>query len=176
MMMRMLGFGGLEILTDGIRGADASNPLGYFEHEGTKRLKEGDHAWLDGAPGKVVKVVSPLLELLPPTHRYQVIFMVRSLSEVLASQARMLERAGTDRPRGDEPELAEAYRQHLRRVRSWMNGARNVDVLYVRHRDVIDDARSVASTLQAFLGRPLDRLAMVDAIERSLYRERSEDR
>ena len=39
MVMRMLEAGGLEIVTDGVRVADDSNPRGYYEDERVKRLE-----------------------------------------------------------------------------------------------------------------------------------------
>lgn len=65
MMMKMLKSAGLEILTDNLRTADEDNPKGYYEFERVKKLKEGDFDWLLMARGKVVKVISALLEYLP---------------------------------------------------------------------------------------------------------------
>ena len=78
MMMQMLQAGGLELVTDDIRTPDGSNPKGYFELEAVKDLDKGPPpAWLAGAPGKAVKVVSSLVRWLPETRNYQVIFMQR---------------------------------------------------------------------------------------------------
>jgi hypothetical protein len=101
MTMKMLVEGGLELLTDGIRTADDSNPEGYYEFEKVKELnKARDLSWLNGARGKAVKVISYLLPHLPDTLNYRVIFMHRNLHEVIASQNKMLvqrdEPAGTD--------------------------------------------------------------------------------
>ncbi len=53
MMMQMLAAGGLEVLTDQRRRADADNPRGYFELESVKALAiTDDTAWLDAAHGK----------------------------------------------------------------------------------------------------------------------------
>ena len=50
MMMQMLQAGGLEILTDAVRMADASNPKGYLEFEAVKDLDKGPTpAWLGQA-------------------------------------------------------------------------------------------------------------------------------
>src|SRR5687768_13248036 len=69
MMMQMLAAGGLPLVTDEVRGADESNPEGYFELEAVKDLdKPIDPIWLRAARGRGVKIVSPLLEYLPDTH------------------------------------------------------------------------------------------------------------
>src|SRR6266705_1802013 len=86
MMMRMLEAGGIEAMKDNLRPADDSNPVGYYEDARVKRLRDGSHEWLESAIGKVVKVVSPLLEYLPRRHSYKLIFMLRSVEEIVASQ------------------------------------------------------------------------------------------
>ena len=87
-MMKMLAAGGVPLLTDAVRGADDDNPEGYFEFEPVKELRKGEHAWLRDAPGRAVKIVSGLLTGLPLDFGYQVIFMNRRISEVLAFSLR----------------------------------------------------------------------------------------
>ena len=94
MMMKMLAEGGLPVLTDAIRSADDDNPNGYFELEVVRKLKEGNFEWLKEANGKVVKVISALLEHLPQQYSYKIIFMEREPKEVLASQKKMLDHRG----------------------------------------------------------------------------------
>ncbi len=91
MMMKMLEQGGLQVVTDSLRTADDDNPKGYYEFETVKQMPSGQTAWLDGAQGKVVKVISALLEYLPSKYHYKVIFMERAIGEVLASQKKMLD-------------------------------------------------------------------------------------
>lgn len=88
MMMSMLEAGGMDVLTDGIRGADEDNPRGYYEFERVKQI-EHDKGWLSDARGKAVKMVAALLKYLPPEYQYQVVFVRRNMDEVLASQRRI---------------------------------------------------------------------------------------
>jgi hypothetical protein len=175
MMMRMLESGGLGVVTDHRRTADASNPAGYYEDERVKRLRDGEHQWLASASGKVVKVVSPLLEYLPPRHAYKLIFMLRSVSEIVASQRRMLARQG-DSPQDDDAATAARYRRHLSTIESWLVEQAHIDTMYVRYRDVTEDPAGYGIRIGRFLGRQLNNDAMVSAVDRSLYRERDESR
>ena len=93
LMMQMLAAGGVELLIDQIRRADADNPRGYFELEAVKRTRQ-DASWLDDAAGKAVKVIHLLLRDLPDDREYRVVMMSRDLDEVLASQQAMLARSG----------------------------------------------------------------------------------
>ena len=44
LMMQMLERGGIQIVTDNVRSADADNPHGYLEFEQVKKLKqENEH-------------------------------------------------------------------------------------------------------------------------------------
>jgi hypothetical protein len=174
MTMRMLEAGGLEVVTDNLRAADDSNPMGYYEDARVKQLRDGYHEWLASATGKAVKVVSPLLEHLPTRHSYQLIFMLRPVEEILASQRRMLSRSGQDAGKGTDEELTSAYRKHLTRIESWLADQPNLDTMYVRYRDILDDPEGNAIRIGRFLGRPLDQRSMVGVVDRSLYRERDE--
>src|SRR5436190_8775031 len=93
LMMQLLDAGGVEVVTDNLRSADADNPRGYYEFEKVKQVKR-DASWLPGVRGKAVKMVSQLLLDLPPTERYRVVFMERDFEEMLDSQERMLRRLG----------------------------------------------------------------------------------
>ena len=97
----MLEAGGLAAhAVDGIRTADEDNPKGYFELERVKELDKpgADKSWVKEARGKGIKVISFLLRDLPEDNNYKIVFMHRKIEEVLASQAKMLERRGEDEP------------------------------------------------------------------------------
>src|SRR5688572_23499153 len=118
MMMNMLEAGGVELLVDGLRRPDGNNPRGYFEFEPVKELDQyGDASWLLQAPGRAVKVISYLLPKLPQSFAYQVIFMNRDLSEILASQRRML--IDRSQPTGDtsDEQMLAIYEEHLNKTR-----------------------------------------------------------
>jgi hypothetical protein len=112
MMMKAIDAGGIEPVIDNIRVADEDNPKGYYEFEPVKKTKE-DASWLEGAAGKVVKMVYRLLYDLPAGYRYRVVFMQRDLTEVAA---------GFDRGAGLAEEDARAVRQR------WSGYYRRTDV------------------------------------------------
>ena len=82
MAMKMLDAGGLSVIQDGVREADEDNPKGYFEDERIKDLAEmEDKDWFRGLRGRVIKVVSSLLQYLPDDNFYKVVFVRRDLHE-----------------------------------------------------------------------------------------------
>ena len=172
MMMRMLEAGGLENLTDGVREADLDNPNGYFELARVTKL-ENDKDWVPKARGKVIKVIAALLRHLPPGEQYRVVFLEREIREVLASQKEMLRRTSNATDDVPDEQMATHFRRHLERVREWLGAQPNFEVLYVEHRDGIENPAAFAAKVAAFLGGSLDVCRMAEAVDRSLYRQRA---
>ena len=173
MMMKMLEAGGLSLLTDHLRTPDEDNPKGYYEFERVKQLPKGDTAWLAEAEGKAVKVISALLEHLPPTYHYKVIFMNRNMQEVLASQRKMLIRRGEDPNKVSEEELARLFQKHLRKVKNWLRGQPNMEVLEIDYNAMIANPLPYVQRINAFLGGWLNEEAMIQVVDPTLYRNRA---
>ena len=175
MTMKMLEAGGLQPVTDQVRSADEDNPRGYFEDERVKDLAQmEDRSWLRAARGKVIKVISSLLQHLPDDNFYKVIFMRRNLSEVLASQAKMLDRRG-EAPQATDEELIKLFESHLEKVEFQLRFRPWFDVLYVDHRSVLQDPAGAARRINEFLGGRLDERRMAEAVDPNLYRSRAEE-
>jgi hypothetical protein len=171
MMMRMLEAGGMELLVDNIRKPDEDNPKGYYEFEVVKKIRE-DASWLEGAAGKVFKMVSMLLYDLPADRNYRVIFMRRDLEEMLASQRKMLERNGKSVENYDNGEMGRLYAAHLIDIEKWLGEQKNMEVLYVNYNDTIHDPEETALGVNRFLGNMLDVSEMLKMVDGSLYRQR----
>jgi hypothetical protein len=175
MAMKMIEAGGLVPVTDEIRTADEDNPKGYFEDERVKDLGEmEDRSWLRSARGKVIKVVSSLLQYLPEDNSYKVIFMRRNLREVLASQSKMLDRRGESSSTADDDLLA-MYESHLEKVEFQLRFRPWFDALYVDYRSVLEDPETAARRMNEFLGGRLNERRMVEAVDPNLYRNRAEN-
>lgn len=174
MMMKMLEAGGMGILTDETRKADDDNPNGYYELEIVKTLKrQEDKLWIEGARGKAIKIISALLNTLPGSCHYQVVFMNRDLGEVIASQNKMRARRGDDSPSDDE-EMALLFGKHLEKMRDWVARQPNFDVINVGYREVLEDPVGVAERIKAFLGKELDVEKMSGVFDERLYHNRQE--
>jgi hypothetical protein len=169
MMMKMLQAGGMTILSDGERTADPDNPKGYYEHERVKKLKEGDMSWLLQAQGKVLKVVSPLLEFLPQDYEYRVFFMRRNLDEILVSQRQMLVRRNEPTDKVSDEQMAALYRKHLRQVETWLQSHPHINVNY---RQVIEEPEAQVNKIVQFSANTLDTQPMLAVVDPDLYRQR----
>lgn len=174
MAMKMLDAGGLPLMVDGVRTADVDNPKGYYELERVKDLEtEPDKTYLREARGKGVKVISFLLFHLPEDLQYRVIFMVRHLDEVLASQQKMLDNRGEDHPVEDDA-LRKMYENHLWRVRYLMKTNPRFQSLELPYREILESPRDHVGRIAQFLGRDLDVEAMAGVVDKRLYRNRAE--
>ena len=172
MMMKMLASAGLEILTDNLRTADENNPKGYYEFERVKQLKQGDFDWLPDARGKVVKIISALLEYLPNQYQYKIIFMRRNMDEVLSSQRQMLVRDGKQDDKVPDEKLAGLYGDHLKKIETWLEQQPNIHTLYISYNQVLQDPAADLNRLNQFLGGNLDIKPMLQVVDKNLYRER----
>jgi hypothetical protein len=171
LMMQMLAAGGMPILSDGERRADADNPKGYLEWERIKQLPK-DPGCIAEAEGKAVKVISQLLLSLPPGHEYRIIFMQRPLPEVMKSQDEMLRRRGTFDADADNSAIAQAFQDHLYQVYTFLNSKPNVVVRRVQYHAVLREPQETAESIAQFLQVPLDIEAMARQVDETLYRQR----
>lgn len=171
LMMQMLAAGGHPLLTDTSRPADDDNPLGYFEFEPVTRLRR-DHSWLAAAAGKAVKIVAPLLPLLPATRHYRVIFMERDIAEILQSQRAMLQRQGKPHAKIDDARLAQTLSRQLLQIKEILRMRPQFRVLYVGHRDAMAHPADVARRVASFLGRGMDVGPMAACVHPELHHHR----
>jgi hypothetical protein len=172
MMMRILEAGGLPPLTDQVRIADISNPLGYYEFEPVKRTKT-DPSWLLSAGGKAVKMVYRLLYDLPPGYNYRVLLMQRNLTEVLSSQRKMLQHQNND-DAVEDAQMIKIYQRELAKLESWIQQQRNFSKLDVSYNELVKDPAPQVSLIAGFLGGDLDQAAMAAVIDVNLYRNRNQ--
>jgi hypothetical protein len=171
LMMSLLEAGGITLLVDHVRQADADNPQGYYEYERVKNLPEGDSDWLSKAQGKALKVISFFLKYLPTNYFYEVIFMDRELSEILLSQDKMLERRGEQQDQNQQ-DMAQIYKKHLVEVVDWMKTQQNIRHVMINYNQLIKSPLEECQKVIDFLGLDLDINVMTAKIDPDLYRQR----
>lgn len=113
-----------------------------------------------------------LLRHLPPGHDYKVVFMHRDISEILASQRKMMERRGEEPGDVSDDSMAALYRRHLSEVQDWLGKQRNVETLHINYNEALLDASSTICRVNAFLGGGLDTEVMAQVVDPDLYRRR----
>ncbi len=175
MLMKMLEAAGVEIASDGLRTADVDNPKGYYELEKVKELdKSKDKSWLKEMRGKTVKIISLLLKELPEGNHYKVIFVKRELKEVMASQNKMLIHRGEPVKPDDDEKMIQRYDVHLQKVQSMLEEEPRFEVLFLNHRDILNNPVDASRKIKHFLDGPLDEAGMASIVDPDLYRNRAE--
>lgn len=169
MMMKMLAAGGVQVLVDEIRPADKSNPDGYFEYEKVKKIHL-DNTWMPEATGKVVKIISPLLNHLPANLNYKIVLMERDMDEVLVSQQKMLGKPAN--PDVIPVNLYMAMQNQQHKADAWLQSEPNVQLIRINYSDVIENPTEIAHSVAAFVGLELDVDAMIAAVNPELYRNK----
>lgn len=175
MAMKMLEAGGLTVVTDGARTADEDNPKGYYEDERVLDLaKTADKTWLRSSRGKAVKIISYLLRHLPPDNNYKVLFMRRDLGEVLASQAKMLDRRG-ESTETDDGRMRDLFETDLWKAGYFMKHSPAVEALQVHYTEVLQEPARHAQRIADFLDCKVDVAKMAQVVDPNLYRNRAEE-
>lgn len=171
LVMQMLAAGGMPVMTDDRRAADADNPRGYLEFEPVKRLRQ-DSGWMQQAAGHAIKVIYHFLYDLPPDLQYRVLFVRRDLAEVVASQRAMLERNG--KPGGPpDAEMITLFTAELRALHRWLPTQPQFAMLDVPYQEVVQQPRQQAQRIQEFLGQELDVESMAATVDPQLHRQRA---
>ncbi|MCF7729198.1 MAG: alkaline phosphatase family protein [Chthoniobacterales bacterium] len=164
LVMQMLAAGGITVDTDHHRRSDGHNPQGYFEHEKVKTITEEARFLKDGV---AIKVVIPLAFHLPHNNHYRIIWIHRSLEEVITSQHRM---AG---PMATVAQLHHVYRHYEITMAEHIREA-NWPLLSLDYSSVVQSPHQAASSIAHFLKKELPITAMATAVIPSLYRVKKE--
>jgi len=176
LLMQMLAAGGMQIMSDGQREADPDNPRGYYEWEAIKQIhKQPQLLDEEGLERKAIKAVSPLLTKMPRQHDYKVIFMTRPIEEVVASQARMIQRLGQQGAQLDTQRLRAELTRHRDQTLAWLEKSRHMQFLEIDYPTLVQSPAPFVDQLAQFLGPDLlpNTAAMHEAVDPSLHRQKS---
>lgn len=172
LMMQMLGAGGADLLVDGLREPSEDNPRGFFEYEPVRDLRQ-DASWVFKAQGMAIKIIALMLDSLPRNLSYKVVLMRRDLREVVASQAKMLERLGQRGPGLDADALIGLFQRQMEDAERLLQQDPAFEGMTLDYGELIREPDAAASRVDTFLGRTLDVRAMAAVIDPALHRQRA---
>jgi hypothetical protein len=125
------------------------------------------------AQGKCVKIISQLLFELPANYNYKIVFMERDLDEVIQSQHKMLVRDGKAKEDALNIRVLNVFKQNLERVHRWVPAQSNMEIIFVSHRNLVNNPKEELQKVNDFLGKTLNIDEMVGVVDKSLHREKS---
>lgn len=165
-MMQMLHAGGIPVAFDHSRPPDEHNPRGYYELNGGKIINRLIDGTFDQScyQGQVVKITSYGLKFLPEG-KYQILYMIRNIDEVLASMQKM--GADIDKVR-DRRLLGKLNRISL----DWMRNRSDMNYLTIRYPDLIENPQKEMERISDFWGTRFDIQRAIKAVDSNLYRNR----
>jgi len=174
--MQLLEAAELPLFTDGKRIPDEHNPRGYFEHAQILTLPQNS-AWLSDVRGHGLKVIHALIPFLPDNEHYKIIFMNRSLHEVVESQSRMLKSLGRSGGLISQEKLVDSLHQEVQRCKTWMSSQPNISVLELSFSELIFNPKVAIDQILCFLAGLVDnnervKSQMMACIRSELYRNR----
>jgi hypothetical protein len=171
LMMQMLEAGGVPILQDGRRNADASNPRGYYELEAVKASRR-DVSWVADAPGHAVKVIHALLPALPQDRRYRVILMARPIAQVIRSQDRMLAASGRSAEGLSHERLREISREQLEATRRLLDTQDCFEWISIGYPELVANPEPDVRRVIEFLRLSCPESSLSSVVDRGLFRNR----
>jgi hypothetical protein len=166
LMMQLLNKSSLEILSDGIRQKDISNPEGYYELEAVKGIVR-DNSFLKDAAGKVVKIVAPLPVYLDQSLDYRIVFMRREIEEVLRSQEKMLNKDQAS----EREKFRTIYEMHLKKTYHFFE-SNSIPYIDIQYKQLLNESEQELKRLIDFLelSTPIEELLSVIKVD--LYRNK----
>ena len=176
LMMEMLSAGGWPIMVDRERPPDSDSPDGHYEWEGIKQLRQRPEI-IREAEGKVVRVVSTLLPLLPNRHHYRVLFMQRPVEQVVDSQFRMIARrkGRSEDPANTPDEERQAMIKRLRAHAEWsvehLRVAPNFELFEVDYPALVAKPGDWVAKIANFAGRPDTPVAILEQMKAAVKPE-----
>jgi hypothetical protein len=171
LMMQVLEAAGFPLFYDNHRQKDINNAAGYYELEAVKKITE-NAAFLAEAIGKGIKIVSHLLEYLPPLYDYKVIFMERHLREIIDSQNKMLLNSGKDVGHLSKMELEKFFFRHINSTKQWLNAQSNFDVHYISYNLLLSEPENQLQKIIKFLQLDVNVQNLKSCIRADFYRNR----
>lgn len=167
LMMQILDASSVEVLSDGVREKDISNPAGYYELEAVKGIAN-DNSFLEEAVGKAVKIVAPIIIYSKPNLKYRVIFMRREIEEILLSQEKMLNKDQTS----EREKYRTIYEFHLKKTYRFLE-SRGIPYIDVVYGELMTEPEREIARITEFLGIADNPRDLVGVVRPDLYRNKA---
>ena len=117
-------------------------------------------------------MISALLPNLPGKHRYEIIYMLRPVAQVVDSQWAMLARQGK-LPKSEKPHLIEAQESHSLQIREVLKKSDRVELLEISFPALIANPQPILQQMKEFLGNAFTPGPKVEAcVKPALHRQR----
>ena len=146
--MQLIQACGIDLLCDSNRAPDQFNQKGYWESDLVKR-GHSYQSWFGNAQGKAVKIVAPLLNLVPSQENVVFVYCVRNVHDIVTSQNNMIGSQNSD-AESFKQSLTTAYQQLIITLSALKE--KNSPVCIIEYETAIKQPEITAKQLVSFLG------------------------
>ena len=159
MTMRILHFGGLEVMTRLPQTENSFNKYGCYEYGNM----DTD---LTLCSGKAIKCMNPAVLFATPKYKYKVIFPIRDMEQILKSRdSGFRKQEITDKNR-------RRIQAHLDLNKHIIKTRKDFEVLEIPYLDYFNKTREVCQKIADFLGGEFDIEKAITAVDKSLLKVR----
>lgn len=166
-LMHMLERGGYNVVANKNVPLELTCKQDRYHWQNSKILDQYPHL-IDEVQSDMLFLYSMYLYNLPEDRNYRIIFVERDLREIAISGLEKINE-GVKNNHARVTQIAYLMHNHMKQLKNWINKQTNIDVLWVRHKDLLDDPMKESSKIQNFLEQELNIEAMATVIDPSLY-------
>lgn len=146
-VMQLLEEAGVKLLFDNEHPADEFNPAGYYEYQPSLNLAH-NKTWLNDVEEETVfKVYAQSLPELPNNYNYKIIWVNRSMDEIVSS----FSRKSGKKDKGFDIELADKFSHQVNKAQTWLDASPNAEFIVVEYEDLINSPVDELEEIIAFL-------------------------
>jgi predicted AlkP superfamily phosphohydrolase/phosphomutase/tetratricopeptide (TPR) repeat protein len=151
LMMQVLRELGVDILYDDVRKPDEFNPKGYFDYSKTINLVT-DKIWVDDCADKAVKVNVGKLTELPNDFKYKIIWMNRSMNDIIDSYHRTKGKKENTYDSGIANNLA----AKVEKAQIWIDSHPNTELVIVDLNELLTNTETEIQSIANMLDLEID--------------------
>ncbi len=174
-LMQMLEAAGLPCFYDESTPANQHNINGFYDHKATRNINK-NHYFLDEVKGQCIKIPAAGIPFLPVNkYKYKFLFIERNFVEVILSLNKMNPNTARHKLANNvyPSNVIERFIYVNILAKNWIS-KHNQEVLFIDHRNLINDAQNNAEKINNFLGGKLDVAQMANVVDKDLYRTKND--
>ena len=161
LMMQVLRELGVEILYDDVKKADEFNPEGYFDYSKTGNLLT-DKTWVNDCNDKAFKVNVGKLTELPSDFKYKIIWMNRSMNEIISSYRKTKGKNENTYDAG----IADNLAAKVERAQIWIDSHPNTELVIVDLHELLTNTENEIQAIANLLDLEIDIMEKTSAVKK----------
>lgn len=127
--------------------------------------------WLNQSNGKAILIDYTLLGSLDPLFRYRVIYLEKSIDELIRYHSELLVEQGSRTPAASARMIANSVHLRSARIKNWLVKQPNMEHLFLNRGELLASPVAQLKRIRVFLGESVDMHKMLTAMDQHIYSE-----